>query len=216
MMRMTSRPATRPATFVAARCSSLKLAGTVMTARSTTSPSAFSAICLARRRTNALISGSVYSCPRAITSGPCPGPSFSSNAKRWRARRSSSESHARPMRRLTLAIVFLASTTRRSLAPWPTRTSPLGWKETTLGSSLRPCSSGNTLTRPLRTQATTVLVVPRSIPTTAIGKGLPQASPSRCPDQVSPRRSPCPSASRSATTSSNHRWTVRGKGHIQP
>ncbi|MGC4088876.1 MAG: hypothetical protein QM756_13440 [Polyangiaceae bacterium] len=58
-MRSTSRPATRPATFVAARCRSLKLAGTVITARSTGSPSAASAICLARRRTNALISGKV-------------------------------------------------------------------------------------------------------------------------------------------------------------
>ena len=44
-MRSTSSPATRPATFVAARCSSLKCAGTVMTARSTGSPSAASAIC---------------------------------------------------------------------------------------------------------------------------------------------------------------------------
>ena len=48
-----------PATFVEARCSSLKCAGTVMTALSTVSPSAASAICRARLRTKALISGSV-------------------------------------------------------------------------------------------------------------------------------------------------------------
>src|SRR5271155_1531214 len=48
MMRRTSRPATRPATLVAARCSSLKFAGTVMTARSTVSPRARSAISLPR------------------------------------------------------------------------------------------------------------------------------------------------------------------------
>jgi hypothetical protein len=137
-------PGDTPATLVAARCSSLKFAGTVMTARSTDSPRARSASSLARRRTNALISGSVYSCPRATTRGPCPGPSFSSKAKRWRPRRISSDPQARPMRRLMLAMVFLASTTRRSFAGKPTRTSPFGWNDTTLGSSRRPCSSGRT------------------------------------------------------------------------
>ena len=58
-MRRTSRPASLPASFVAARCGSLKFAGTVMTALSTTSPSAASATAFARRSTKALISGSV-------------------------------------------------------------------------------------------------------------------------------------------------------------
>ena len=59
--------------------------------------------------TNAPISGSVYSLPRATTSGPCPGPSFISNAKRLRAFSSSGLFHVRPRRRFTLAIVFFAS-----------------------------------------------------------------------------------------------------------
>ncbi len=38
MMRFTSRPAMRPASFVAWRCESLKYAGTVITASVTSSP----------------------------------------------------------------------------------------------------------------------------------------------------------------------------------
>src|SRR5688572_6092151 len=56
--------------------------------------------------------------------------------------------------------------TRRAFALPPTRTSPFGWKLTTLGRRRAPCSSARTCTFPARTHATTVLVVPRSMPTT--------------------------------------------------
>src|SRR5215472_15225474 len=51
--------------------------------------------------------------------------------------------------------------------------SPFGWNDTTLGKRRRLCSSASTCTRPPRTHATTVFVVPRSMPTTAIWKDLP-------------------------------------------
>ena len=46
-MRRMSSPASFPATFVAARCGSVKFAGTVMTALSTATPSAASAVAFA-------------------------------------------------------------------------------------------------------------------------------------------------------------------------
>src|SRR5579859_2620777 len=62
-------------------------------------------------------------------------------------------------------MVFGASLRRRSSAPRPTRTEPDGWKATTDGTSLCPCASVIVWATPSFTTATTVLVVPRSIPT---------------------------------------------------
>jgi hypothetical protein len=58
-MRSTCSPAAmRPASRVAVRCSSLKLAGTVITTCEQVLPRLSSATARARRSTNALISGS--------------------------------------------------------------------------------------------------------------------------------------------------------------
>src|SRR3954471_22554592 len=57
MMRLTSRPAIRPASLVAWRWSSLKYAGTVITAESTVSPRYASASALSFCRIIAEISG---------------------------------------------------------------------------------------------------------------------------------------------------------------
>jgi len=62
MMRLTSRPATRPASFVAWRWLSLKYAGTVITASVTFSPRYSSAVCFILPRIMAEISGGENSC----------------------------------------------------------------------------------------------------------------------------------------------------------
>ena len=81
MIRSTSRPAIRPASRVAVRCASLKYAGTVMTARSTSksnSPCSWkysSARRFSSRRMNAEISGGVNSrSPRPIRTTPPASP----------------------------------------------------------------------------------------------------------------------------------------------
>src|ERR1044071_7118330 len=53
----------------------------------------------------------------------------------------------------------------RSSADWPTCTVPFGWKATIEGMSLFPSLSASVVATPFFTAATTVLVVPRSIPT---------------------------------------------------
>ena len=66
-MRMTSRPAICPASFVAWRCASLKYAGTVITAFVTGCPRYSSAACFSFCRIIAEISGGEYSLPLAFT-----------------------------------------------------------------------------------------------------------------------------------------------------
>src|SRR6188768_4044713 len=63
-------------------------------------------------------------------------------------------------------MVLMESTRRRSLAARPTSTLPLGWNDTTDGMSTLPCSSGMADAWPSLTTATTVLVVPKSMPMT--------------------------------------------------
>ena len=64
---------------------------------------------------------------------------------------------------------------RRSTAERPTRTDPDGWNDTTDGKRRCPSVSASVATTPSRTAATTVFVVPRSIPTAwAIGAIVPQ------------------------------------------
>src|SRR6187402_3377262 len=64
--RRTSRPAMRPASFVACRCASLKYAGTVMTALVTAAPKYRSALRRSCCSTSAEISGGVNGVPRRV------------------------------------------------------------------------------------------------------------------------------------------------------
>ena len=74
MMRLTSRPAILPASLVAWRWSSLKYAGTVITAESTASPRYASASALSFCRIIAEISGGEYCLPLASTRASPFGP----------------------------------------------------------------------------------------------------------------------------------------------
>ena len=116
-IRSTSRPETRPATLVDARWSSLKCAGTVMTARSTRSPSATLCDLLARslqherpdlRERVRLAAGDDE---RALAGAP---PSCRTANLRGALSSSSGLFHVRPSSRFTLAIVFFASIARRA------------------------------------------------------------------------------------------------------
>src|ERR1700753_4147413 len=89
--------------------------------------------------------------------------------------------------------------TRRAFAAAPTRTSPFGWNETTLGRSRAPFSSARTWTFPARTAATTVFVVPRSMPTTLIW-----GDPQRPPSEVELR------STRSSGAKTYHLWLRHG------
>src|ERR1700679_2164931 len=62
-------------------------------------------------------------------------------------------------------MVLRASTRRRSRAAFPTATEPDGRNDTTEGMSRLPSGSGIVRATPSRTAATTVFVVPRSMPT---------------------------------------------------
>src|SRR5436305_857197 len=73
MIRLTSRPATLPASLVAWRWSSLKYAGTVITAESTDSPSYASASAFSLPRIIALISARAYCLSAASTRAAPPG-----------------------------------------------------------------------------------------------------------------------------------------------
>ncbi len=75
MIRSTWKPASRPASCVAATCRSPKYAGTVITARWNTSPERSSASSLSRRRMIADSSIGVYARPlnQTLTSPSWPG-----------------------------------------------------------------------------------------------------------------------------------------------
>ncbi len=135
----------RPASRVAVRCASLKYAGTVMTARSTslsTSPCAAknaSARCFSSRRTNAEISGAVnVLSPRPMRTTPVPAPPMA-NGKRFASPPTSS--YALPMNRLTEYAVRDASVSRRRCASRPTNTVPPASIDTTDGTRPSPLAS---------------------------------------------------------------------------
>ncbi len=69
------------------------------------------------------------------------------------------------MKRLALKIVFSGLVTACRFAICPTRTSPLASQATTLGVMSEPSSFTITLGSRPTMMATTLLVVPRSIPT---------------------------------------------------
>src|SRR3712207_2561913 len=162
MMRLTSRPAMRPASFVAWRWSSLKYAGTVMTAPSTLSPRYASASALSLARIIALTSGGLYSLPPAeIRASP-----FVPEMTLYGTIDSSSRTSAslRPMKRLTEKTVFVGLVTAWRLATVPTRRS-LPWvKATTDGVVRPPAAFGMTVGSPPSRTAMHEFVVPRSMP----------------------------------------------------
>src|SRR5215203_7568720 len=141
MMRSTSRPAIWPASLVAVRWASSKYAGTVMTAWVTESPRNASASRFSFMSVRAEISWLVYFLP------------------------SMSVDQLVPMWRLTDRMVRSALVTAWRLATSPTRTSPDLAKATTEGVVRAPSALAMTVGSPPSRTATTLLVVPRSMPT---------------------------------------------------
>src|ERR671916_734407 len=151
MMRLTSRPATLPASLVAWRWSSLKYAGTVMTALSTDSPRYASASVFSFWRIIALISGGEYCCPPASTRASPFGPLTTLNGTIVSS--SFTSASLRPMKRLMEKTVFSGLVTACRLATVPTRRSPPLENATTDG-VVRPPSAFH----PIRDQSSRPVV----------------------------------------------------------
>src|SRR3954468_17591530 len=180
MMRLTSRPAILPASLVAWRWSSLKYAGTVITALSTVSPRYASASAFSFWRIIALISGGEYSLPPALTRASPFGPRTTVNGTMVSS--SLTSASLRPMKRLTEKTVFSGLVTAWRLATVPTRRSPLWVNATTEGVVRAPSAFSMTVGSPPSRIAMHELVVPRSIPIVfAICRGPPsKKSESHC------------------------------------
>ena len=139
MIRTTSSPASSPAWRVACRWPSLKKAGTVMTTFETGTPSAFSARCFSVLKMIAEISwGEYFWSPRVTVTS-------------W------------PIFRLIDRTVRSGASTYWLRAALPTSRWPWGSRPTTDGKIGSP-SSSRTTGRPSRMTATSLLVVPRSMP----------------------------------------------------
>src|SRR5271154_6350214 len=162
MMRLTSSPAILPASLVAWRWSSLKYAGTVITAPSTDSPKYASASVFSFCRIIAEISGGEGCSPPASTRASPLGPettlygtidssSFTSDS-------------LRPMKRLIEKTVFCGLVTAWRLATVPTRRSPDAVNATTDGVVRPPSAFSMTVGSPPSSTAMHELVVPRSMP----------------------------------------------------
>src|SRR5215211_6870583 len=162
MIRLTSRPATLPASLVAWRWSSLKYAGTVITALSTVSPRYASASAFSFWRIIALISGGAYSLPPAFTRASPFGPGVTSKGTIFSS--SLTSASLRPMKRLIEKIVLSGFVTARRLAGAPTRRSPPSVNATTEGVVRAPSAFSITVGSPPSRTAMHELVVPRSIP----------------------------------------------------
>src|SRR5215218_9852222 len=162
MIRLTSSPATLPASLVAWRWSSLKYAGTVITAESTVSPSLASASALSFCRIIAEISGGEYCLPPALTRTSPFGPATTLYGTIVSS--SLTSASLRPMKRLIEKIVFSGFITAWRLATVPTRRSPLSVNATTDGVVRPPSAFSRTVGSPPSITATHELVVPRSIP----------------------------------------------------
>ena len=168
-----SNPAIWAASMVACRWASLKYAGTVMTALRTVCPRYASAASFSLRRIMAEISGGVKFLPSTSTftrSVRPPtilyGTSFSSL---------STSSCRRPMNRLMLYTVFVGFVTACRLAGSPTSRLPSLAKPTTLGVVRAPSWLAITFASLPSITATTLFVVPRSMPmifSTDIGGSL--------------------------------------------
>src|SRR3954468_6400861 len=162
MIRLTSRPATRPASVVAWRWSSLKDAGTVMTALSTVSPRYASASDFSFCRIIALISGGLYCLPPASTRASPFGPLTTLYGTI--ASSSLTSRSLRPMKRLIEKTVFAGFVTAWRFATVPTRRSPLCVKATTEGVVRPPSAFSMTVGSPPSRTAMHEFVVPRSMP----------------------------------------------------
>ena len=166
MMRFTSRPAIRPASFVACRCVSSKYAGTVMTASVIFSPRNASASAFSFCKIIADTSCGEYDSPESsFTRTPSLFPSFSTvYGTRPFVFETSESSNRRPMKRLMLKTVFFGFVTAWRLASCPTTRSPPFTKPTTDGTVRPPSAELMTVGSPPTIAATTLFVVPRSIP----------------------------------------------------
>src|SRR3954453_11041752 len=131
MIRLTSSPATLPASLVAWRWSSLKYAGTVITALSTVSPRYASASALSFWRIIAEISGGEYVLSPASTRASPLGPEATLYGTICSSSRTSAS--LRPMKRLIEKTVFSGFVTACRLATVPTSRSPLLAKAATGG-----------------------------------------------------------------------------------
>src|ERR1700754_3897673 len=161
-MRLTSRPAILPASLVAWRWSSLKYAGTVITALSTLSPRYASASAFSLPRIMAEISGGEYCLPPASTRASPLGPDTTLYGTIDSSSRTSAS--LRPMKRLIEKIVFCGLVTAWRLATVPTRRSPDCVNATTDGVVRPPSAFATTVGSPPSSTAMHELVVPRSIP----------------------------------------------------
>src|SRR3954470_24118429 len=162
MMRLTSRPAMRPASLVAWRWSSLKYAGTVITAESTDSPRYASASALIFCRIIAEISGGEYCLPPASTRASPPVPETTLYGTIDSSSRTSAS--LRPMKRLMEKIVLVGLVTAWRLATVPTSRSPPCVNATTDGVVRPPSAFSITVGSPPSRTAMHELVVPRSMP----------------------------------------------------
>src|SRR5205807_4199761 len=138
MIRLTSSPAILPASFVAWRWSSLKYAGTVMTALSTVVPRYASASALSLPRIIAEISGGEYCWPATSTRASPLGPDTTLYGTICSSSRTSAS--LRPMKRLIEKTVFCELVTAWRLATVPTSLSPDCVNATTEG-VVRPPSA---------------------------------------------------------------------------
>eukprot|EP00964_Phaeocystis_antarctica_P147337 scaffold113891_cov69-Phaeocystis_antarctica.AAC.4 len=162
-MLTSCSPASVAAIFVASRCSLLKYAGTVTTARATGSPT---------KRSASRSSSSSSSAPTASgASGPgaagqrktTPHSSApTSNAARAASMRTPDS--CLPMNRLAPMMVFLGLAAACSSASCPTST-PSAVYATTDGVVVSPCRLGTMSGLPSRSTAMAEFVVPRSMPT---------------------------------------------------
>src|SRR5437763_6226395 len=162
MIRLTSRPATLPASFVAWRWSSLKYAGTVITALSTVSPRYASASAFSLPRIIAETSGGEYCLPPASTRASPFGPETTLYGTIDSSSRTSAS--LRPMKRLIEKTVFCGLVTAWRLATVPTSRSPDCVNATTDGVVRPPSAFSITVGSPPSSTAIHELVVPRSIP----------------------------------------------------
>src|SRR5690606_5526754 len=165
MMRLTSRPAMRPASLVAWRWESLKYAGTVITASVTVSPRKASAVFFIFSSTLAETSCGASFLPSASATQASPFSCWViAYGTRPRSFCTSASVNLRPIRRFTAWKVFLGLVTAWRLAEAPTRTSPSLVQATTDGVVRSPSLFSMTRALPPSMTATHELVVPRSRP----------------------------------------------------
>src|SRR5713101_8343668 len=138
-----------------------------MTAWVIFSPSLASASALSFWRIIAEISGGLYSLPLSTTRTSPLGALATLYGTTLSAFWTSTSSNLRPMKRLTLKMVFSGLVIACRRATWPTRRSPvLGLTATTEGVSRLPSAFSSTVGSPASITAATEFVVPRSIPST--------------------------------------------------